>query len=258
MSALEIVFPVYPWFSLFGNGFGAALSNLFSLIVGIICTQTYIQAIFSASDSRTASIGAFTAALVVIPVGLPSIAIAMYMQAAHPPVLPILVLPIFLLQYQPAWLGGVGLAGILLSLIGSIAGLSLGIGTMVAKDLCFELLQIKAEKTLLWINRITVLSVTLTAVLIAILNLKSQVLAWNYLSMALRGSGVFLPLSLAIFAPGRLKKSWAISSMIISTAAAVGCAILRLPLDPLSAGITVSTVIISLGLIRSGQNTEAN
>lgn len=258
MSALEIVFPVYPWFSLFGNGFGAALSNLFSLIVGIICTQTYIQAIFSASDSRTASIGAFTAALVVIPVGLPSIAIAMYMQAAHPPVLPILVLPIFLLQYQPAWLGGVGLAGILLSLIGSIAGLSLGIGTMVAKDLCFELLQIKAEKTLLWINRITVLSVTLTAVLIAILNLKSQVLAWNYLSMALRGSGVFLPLSLAIFAPGRLKKSWAISSMMISTAAAVGCAILRLPLDPLSAGITVSTVIISLGLIRSGQNTETN
>ncbi|MDF2930108.1 MAG: sss: transporter, solute:sodium symporter family [Anaerospora sp.] len=129
---------------------------------------------------------------------------------------------------------------------------------MVAKDLCFELLQIKAEKTLLWINRITVLSVTLTAVLIAILNLKSQVLAWNYLSMALRGSGVFLPLSLAIFAPGRLKKSWAISSMMISTAAAVGCVILRLPLDPLSAGITVSTVIISFGLIRSGQNTETN
>lgn len=248
---LEIVFPDSPWFSLFGNGIWAAISNLFSLVVGIICTQTYIQAIFSASDSRTASLGAFTAALVVIPVGLPSIAIAMFMHAAHPPVLPILVLPVYLLQYQPAWLGGIGLAGILLSLIGSIAGLALGIGTMVSKDLCSELLHIRTEKTVLWVNRITILAVTFIAIFIAILNLKSQVLAWNYMSMALRGAGVFLPLSLAIFSPGRLTKNWAVASMIISTAAAISCAIFHLPVDPLYAGLTVSTGTLVIGLIRS-------
>jgi SSS family solute:Na+ symporter len=42
-----------------GAGHAAALANLLSLIVGILCTQTYIQAIFSASDPKTASIGAF-------------------------------------------------------------------------------------------------------------------------------------------------------------------------------------------------------
>lgn len=255
MSNLEIIFPSYPWFNLFGNGVWAGLGNLFSLIVGIICTQTYIQAIFSASDSRTAAIGAFAAALVVIPVGLPSIVIAMFMHAVHPPVLPILVLPTYLLQYQPAWLGGIGLAGILLSLIGSIAGLALGIGTMVSKDLCCELLHIKTGKTILWVNRITILLVVFIASLIAILNLKSQVLVWNYMSMALRGGGVFLPLTLAIFAPGRLTKGWAVSSMALSTVASIVSTIFfHLSLDPLFVGISVSAVIIVIGLVIRSQD----
>ena len=96
-------FPELPWCSLFGRGTSSALANLFSLIVGIVCTQTYIQAIFSASDPRTASIGAFVAALIVIPVGLPSVAIGMYMHAFEPGTVPILVLPAFLAEHVPAW-----------------------------------------------------------------------------------------------------------------------------------------------------------
>ncbi|MBP2643186.1 MAG: sss: transporter, solute:sodium symporter family [Firmicutes bacterium] len=249
MGALA-VFPTDPWLNLFGNGFLGAMGNLFSLVVGILCTQTYIQAIFSASDSRTAAAGAFAAALVTIPVGLPSIAVAMYMHAAHPDILPILVLPSYLLQYQPAWLGGIGLAGILLSLIGSIAGLAFGIGTMVSKDFFYELFNIKESKTVLWINRITILVVTVIASVIAILNLKSQVLGWNYMSMALRGGGVFLPLSLAIFAPGRLTPKWAISSMFISTVAAIVARLfLPWPVEPLFVAVAVSTILVVIGII---------
>jgi len=250
MPNFAMAFPPQPWFSLFGKGIWAGLGNLFSLIVGILCTQTYIQAIFSASDSRTAAVGAFVAALVVIPVGLPSIAVAMFMHATHPEVSPILVLPIYLLQYQPAWLGGMGVAGILLSLVGSIGGLALGIGTMVSKDLCYELLHITTNKTVLWVNRITVLFVIFIASLIAIVNLNSQVLGWNYMSMALRGAGVFLPLTLAIFAPGRLTPGWAISSMVLSTVSAIiSAVILHLPIDPLFIGIAVSAMTIMVGLI---------
>ena len=249
LSGCEIIFPSFPWFSLFGNGIWTSIANLLSLIVGILCTQTYVQAIFSASDSRTAAVGAFAAALVVIPVGLPSVAIAMFMHVNHPNILPILVLPTYLLQYQPDWLGGVGLAGILLSLIGSIAGLALGIGTMVSKDLCFELLRIREEKTILWMNRATVLLVIFIASFIAMYNLQSQVLIWNYLSMALRGAGVFLPLTMAIFVPGKLRKKWAISSMLCSTAAAIASAtVFPLPIDPLFVGLSISAIMIALGL----------
>jgi len=259
MPNFQMVFPDVPWFSLFGHGIWAGLGNLFSLIVGIICTQTYIQAIFSASDSRTAAVGAFAAALVVIPVGLPSIAIGMFMHAAHPDIVPILVLPSYLLQYQPVWLGGIGLAGILLSLIGSIAGLALGIGTMISKDICAELLQIRTSKTILWINRVTILSVMFISSLIAILNLESQVLFWNYMSMALRGGGVFLPLTLAIFAPGRLTKGWAVSSMILSTAASIVTAtVFHLLIDPLFIGIMVSAAVIMLGLVLETHRHESD
>ncbi|MBP1764479.1 MAG: sss: transporter, solute:sodium symporter family [Firmicutes bacterium] len=258
MPDFSMAFPAFPWFSLFGNGVWAGFGNLFSLVVGIICTQTYVQTIFSASDSRTAAIGSFAAALVVIPVGLPSVAIAMFMHVAHPDVLPILVLPIYLLQYQPAWLGGIGLAGILLSLIGSIAGLALGIGTMVSKDLCDELLHIRSGNTVLWVNRITILAVTFIAAFISILNLKSQVLLWNYLSMALRGGGVFLPLTLAIFAPGRLKKGWAVSSMVLSTVASIAAAtVWHLPIDPLYIGLCVSAVLILAGFVRDYFQSKA-
>jgi hypothetical protein len=43
---------------------------------------------------------------------------------------------------------------------------------------------------------------------IALLNEGSQILFWNYMSMALRGGGVFLPLSVAVFFPGNLHKGW--------------------------------------------------
>jgi SSS family solute:Na+ symporter len=245
------VFPPFPWFSLFGQGIWTAMGNLGSLIIGIICTQTYIQAVFSASDSRTAAAGAFTAALIIIPVGLPSVAIGMYMHAAAPDVLPILVLPLYLIQYQPAWLGGIGLAGILISIIGSIAGLALGIGTMVSRDICYELFNIKSGRTILRINRLVTLLVMLLASFIAILNLNSQVLAWNYLSMALRGAGVFLPLTLAIFAPGRLSKGWAVLSMLFSTIVSIAAAtVLNLPIDPLFVGVIASAAVIMGGFLK--------
>lgn len=249
MPDFQTAFPSSPWFSLWGYSAGNSLGDLFSLIVGILCTQTYIQAIFSASDSRTAAAGAFTAAAIVIPVGLPSVAIGMFMHAAHPEILPILVLPAYLLQYQPVWLGGIGLAGILLSLIGSIAGLALGIGTMISRDICNELLCVKRNAAILWINRIAALAVILLAVYIALLNLNSQVLIWSYISMALRGGGVFLPLTLAIFAPGRLSKKWALFSMIASTLVAIAFPMaLHTAANPLFIGLAVSAVMIGAGL----------
>ena len=47
---------------LFGRGFELSMANLFSVIVGVLCTQTYIQCIFSASTPVTAAFGCFAAA----------------------------------------------------------------------------------------------------------------------------------------------------------------------------------------------------
>jgi len=244
-TAFQATFPELPWCSLFGRGMASAMANLFSLIVGIVCTQTYIQAIFSASDPRTASIGAFVAALIVIPVGLPSVAIGMYMHAFEPATMPILVLPTFLTEHVPSWLGGIALGGIMLSLIGSISGLSLGIGTMLTNDILAKRLNVTDEKVLLKLSRFVVLGVMLFSCIIAILNLGSQVLMWNYLSMALRGGGIFLPLTLAVFMPNRINRKWAVASMLLSTLTAVACGtVISIPVSPLFVGLAVSAIMM--------------
>lgn len=247
LPSLETAFPSPMWFSLVGDVWGS-LGNVFSLVVGIVCTQTYIQAVFAARDSQTALIGTCTAAVITIPVGLPAVAIGMFMRVNYPDILPIDALPLYMMHHMPAWLGGIGLAGLLISVVGSIAGLLLGISTMVARDIFYGVFGVSDNCRLLWINRSTIVVVAFCAMLTALANMQSFVLSWNYLSMALRGAGVFLPLTLAVFLPGVLKKKWAVSSMVLSTLFAItGYSLLSFSVNPLFTGMTVSLLIILIG-----------
>jgi len=207
-------FPLFPWFSFWGSGVESGLYSCSSVIVGVISTQSYIQAVFSAKDSKTAAKGCFLAAALVIPVGIPAVFIGMYMKVAHPEIMPIDALPLYFINYLPPWLGGAALTGIILSSIGSVAGLALGCGTMISKDIIGTFTSIKDSSKLLWINRFSVLFITVLALVFVINNLDSYVLTWNYFSMALRAAGIFLPLTFAIMFKGRISHFWGIMAMI--------------------------------------------
>ena len=148
--------------------------------------------------------GCLLAACMAIPVGLPSVIIGMFIKLHHPELNSIDTLPFFLCNYLPEWLGGAGLAALVLSCVGSIAGLSLGVGTLFSRDIFGAVLKVHDSKKLLWINKLTVLAVTLAALVFIHSHLDSSVLQWNYLSMALRGAGVFLPMTAVIFFKGCL------------------------------------------------------
>ena len=238
----------------------------------MLCTQSYIQAIFSASNPRTASVAAFTAALISLPVGLPCAMVGIYMGAVHPEVTPILSLPVYLLTEQPVLLGGIAMGGIMLSLIGSIAGLSLGIGTMLSRDIFHRArVTLRARKihklaedpeqqeiditeiptanhpyhlSELAVTRLIVLLTIALAAFIALVNEGSQVLFWNYLSMALRSGGIFLPLSFAIFASGTITNLSATLSMVFSTAAALLVVFFGAAGNPLFFGLAVSALFL--------------
>lgn len=235
-------------FDLMGQGTDSAMAHLFSVIIGVLCTQTYIQCIFSAGTPLKAASGCFIAALIVIPIGLPSVSVGMYMHAAEPGTLPILVLPTFLVNHVPVLIGGLAMSGIILSLLGSIGGLSLGIGTMISHDILSPLLKITDDRKLLRLTKLTVLAVMILASLIAIMNRGTEILFWNYLSMGLRGGGIFLPFTLAVFWPGHLNADWAVFSMAGSTIAAIIAALAKFPFDPLFIGLAVSFLLILPGL----------
>ncbi len=259
MPDFATVFPTFPWLSLWGGGSSSeVVSNLLSMIVGIVCTQTYVQAVYSASDARVATVGTLTAAAITIPVGLPSVAIGMFMHARHPELAPVMALPTYLVRYLPDWAGGIGLAGILLSVVGSTAGLAFGIGTMAANDIGRGVLRIVSDARILLINRVSVAVVTCVALAIALASLDSYVLDWNYTSMTLRGAGVFIPLTLAAFWPGALPPAWALASMAASTLAAVVCrVVLAGSLNPLFAGLSVSIAIVAVALFMRAVSVRA-
>ena len=213
-QGLKATFPEYPWFSLFGRGVEDGLFSLVSMIVGVISTQSYVQSIFSAKDSKTAAAGCISAALVVIPVGLPSVMIGMFMSKMHPEINSIDALPMYLVTYLPEWLGGIGLGAILISAMGSLSGLALGVGTMISRDLVKNIWKGASSTNLLWASRSSVLLVTICAIVFVFFHLDSSVLEWNYLSMALRGSGIFLPLTFAVFFPGKVNRKFGIMAII--------------------------------------------
>ena len=212
-AGLTAALPAQPWFTLFGRGVEDGLFSLCSMIVGVISTQTYVQALFSAKDSKTAAVGCVTAACIVIPVGLPSVMIGMFMHINHPEINSIDTLPLYLSTYLPDWLGGIGLAALLLSALGSIAGLALGIGTMISRDIISKLWRSATAVNLLWASRFSVLLAAAAAIVFVFFHLDSSVLEWNYLSMALRGSGIFLPLTFCVFFPNRVRDSMGVAAM---------------------------------------------
>ena len=269
--AISAVLPAGAFNLLYGD-MSHILANFSSVVIGMLCTQSYIQAIFSASNPRTASVAAFTAALISLPVGLPCAMVGIYMGAAHPEVTPILSLPTYLLTEQPSLLGGIAMGGIMLSLIGSIAGLSLGIGTMLSRDIFHRArVTLRARKihkiaedpesqeiditeiptvnhpyhlSELSVTRLIVLLTIALTAFIAMVNEGSQVLFWNYLSMALRSGGIFLPLSFAIFAPGTITNLSATLSMVLSTAAALIAVFLGAAGNPLFFGLAISALCL--------------
>ncbi len=216
IQGMHRIFTDDSWFSLFGHGLQNGLINLLSMIVGIVATQSYVQAIFSAKDAKTAVAGCAAAALVVVPVGLPSVIIGMYMAAYHPEINPIDALPMYLLNYLPEWLGGIGIAALLLSALGSIAGLALGVATMLTNGIVLKVYKNLSSKANLAVSRINVILVITAALVFTSYHLESSVLEWNFLSMALRGSGIFLPLTLAVLTSRKFSQRTGFWAMLVS------------------------------------------
>jgi solute:Na+ symporter, SSS family len=248
LTGFFAAFPYQPWFNLFGRGLWVDIGSGLSLLVGTLTTQTYIQAVYSAKDVRAARRGATLAALITLPTGIPAVMVGLFMRAHHPQIASIDALPLFIVNYLPPWLGGVAIGTLLLAAVGSAAGLALGVGTMLSGDIVALLLKRLKGTPVLWITRLAVLFTTLAATLFTFGNLNSLILQWNFLSMGLRGAGIFLPLSAAVFSPGRFPAREAVWSM----AAGAGVALvwkLIFPAggDPLYAGLVVSGLFLLLG-----------
>lgn len=197
---------------LFSSGTGRGLLDLGSMVVGVISTQVYLQAIFSARDVRTARRGAFLSAALIPPVGLLGIVVGLYLRASNADLAgdAAQALPFFLGACFPPAIAAFFSAVLLLAVLGTGSGLVLGVTTNVDVDVLEHLWRRGAsEPRRLLRLRVCSLLVLLLAVGLVLAGLESAILRWSYLSMGLRGATVFCGLCVVVFAQ-RLSSSRAL------------------------------------------------
>jgi SSS family solute:Na+ symporter len=248
-------------FGLFSRGIGVDAGACASLIFGVLTTQTYGQAVMSGKTDRAARAGALISALMIPPVGIGGILVGLYMRTVNDPVVAkstALALTEFILKHVPPFLGGVMLATLLFAVVGTGAGLALGVSTIINNDIVKKLSKKAiAPKTELVLSRLWIVAVLAVAVVLAALLGKTAIQSFAYMSMGLRGAVMFMPLMLALLAKNRVRRGFIIASVAGGPLIVLLFGIWNVfTFDPLFIGLLFALLVCTVGLI-VGKGKEA-
>ena len=255
--------------SLVARGSAKDIGSGLSLLLGVLSTQTYAQAIWSAKSDSAARKGALLSAFLIPPIGIACILIGLYMRgvsvtaaeaaalAAAGQAVPegTIILsstsqafPMFVVSFLPALVGGIVLGTLFITVVGGGAGLSLGVATILVNDI-FRKFTKKLDNAVanLRVTRLTLLGVLIAAALIAVVVPGAVINDFGFLSMGLRAAVVFFPLTCAMAFPGRVDRRWVLVSIIAGPVAVLVGNLANLPFDSLFLGMLVSFVLILLG-----------
>ena len=241
-------------FGLFSRGIGLDTGACASLIFGVLTTQTYGQAVMCGKTDRAARTGALISAALIPPVGIGGILVGLYMRSVNDPAVAAnssLALTEFILHHVPPLLGGVMLATLLFAVVGTGAGLALGISTIINKDIVMKLSKKALDpKRELVLSRLWIILVLAAGVVLAALLGKTAIQSFAYMSMGLRGAVMFMPLMLALFAKNRIRKSFVLTSIVGGPVIVLLFGIWRVfTFDPLFIGLAFCLVVCLIGMI---------
>ena len=239
-------FPPFPWFSLFGYGVKEGIADLVSMLVGVVSTQTYIQAVLASKDKVAARRGALISAAMIPPLGLFGIAVGLFMRHTHPSLDSARALPVFILEYLPSGMAGIAFAALLIAAVATAAGLTLGVATTLKVDILAKF-NLKETYELLFMRLVT-FCVILAAMAILMFNLDSAIMKWSFLSMGLRGATLCLPLLGAVFLGKRTSRIGGALSIYSAPLVVIGAGVIGTGLPPLMIGLTASALAIVGGM----------
>jgi SSS family solute:Na+ symporter len=251
-AALAAALPAEGFFSLTARGLAVDVGSGLSLVLGILTTQAYIQAVISARTLRLARAGLFVSAALIPLVGVAGIIVGLYMRVHAPDISPAQALPLFVLERMPPLLAGMILGTLLVTVAGTAAGVALGISSMFCADIYRVYFHPAAgDRTLLRASRTALACILAAAALVSAGNLGSLILGWSFMSMGLRGAVAFGALTAAIYAPGRISSSWALASMFVGPLCILaGKPFIGNILDPLFPGVAGSLIVLLVGYAR--------
>lgn len=242
------VLPKAEFFNMFARGIGTDLGVALNVALGVISTQTYIQAVMIGKSNAAAVKGCLLAALLCPPVGFFSILVGIYMRTNFPSLTAAEAFPSFILQFLPAPLAGVALATLLIAVVGTGSGMALGFGTIVSSDIYKQFINREADdRRLLLVSRTIILAVLIFSAVFTLGNLGTAILSWGSMSMGLRAVVLLAPMTAALFLSGKIGRRAAVLSSILGIAAMLLGRFLPLDFDSLFLGLAVSVLVLLIG-----------
>ncbi len=240
------------FFSLLARGAGKDIGACLSLVLGILTTQTYAQAVMSGRSDRAARTGALVSAVLVPPIGAGGILVGLYMRATAPGIAAKTALTAFATQHLPGLLSGLVLGTLFVAVVGTGAGLSMGISTIIRRDIILRYSDRMTDpKRNTQLSRLIIVAVLAAGCFLSAGPLGDTILNFAFMSMGLRGAVVFVPMTFALRLPGRVNRRWAMAGIIAGPISVLLFGtLLPLPadIDPLFAGVAASLLCCMIGL----------
>lgn len=260
--------------NLLARGAVKDLGSGISLLLGVLSTQTYAQAIWSAKSDSAARKGALISALMIPPIGIACILVGLYMRGHYITTAEITALleagktvpsglteiastsqvfPMFVMSYMPRLFGGIVLGTLLITVIGGGSGLSLGVATIIVNDVLGRITpKVKKPEVRLRITRAVIVLVLVLAAVMAGLVPGAVINDFGFLSMGLRAAVVFVPVSFALFMKERVRSGYAMAAVLAGPI----CVLLAkffLPaaVEPMYPGIAAALLIMLAGMLRN-------
>lgn len=245
------------FFHLFARGAGKDIGAFLSLLFGVLTTQTYAQAVLTAASDREAAGGAIASAVLIPPIGIGGILVGLYMKATAPEIAAKTALTVFVSRHVSALPAGIILGTLFVAVVGTGAGLALGISTIAKNDIArrFAPKYSQGARGDLF-SKIVIVAVLFAAGLMSTGKLGDIILNFSFMSMGLRGAVVFAPLCGALWLKGRIASKYALAAIIAGPLFVFVFKILiPVSFDPLFAGMTAALMIMGLGLVRFEKST---
>ncbi len=251
------------FFSLFARGISVDAGACLSLILGVLTTQTYAQAVLSGRTDKDGVTGALVSAFLIPPIGIGGILVGLYMRAnsaLYPGVTAKTALTYFVTAHMPPLLAGIILGGLFIAVVGTGAGLALGISSIINNDIVKRLThRYDAPNKSAALSKVWIAVVLVSAGLLSCGALGDTILQFAFMSMGLRGAVIFAPLLCALWLPGRIHRRYAIASIIAGPLAVLIFGLWKVfPFDSLFVGIGVSMLIMGIGLLDTKKQRIAN
>lgn len=248
------------YFNLFARGIGKDGGAGLSLILGVFSTQSYAQALLMGKTDRAARSGAVISAALIPLIGIGGILIGQYMRVTEPALASAkMAFPQFITEHMPPILAGIILATLIITVVGTGSGLSLGICTVINRDIVKKRThRFDDPKKNLVFSRLLITAILVIAGVLCILPIGDTILNFAFMSMGLRGAVIFAPLCCALWLKNKVKASWVLVSIIVSPIVVLVFGLLDiLPFDPLFLGVLFAIAACFVGFLAARKKTTA-